>query len=179
MPHRILTADFFNRASPVVAQDLIGKFLVGGVGERQIAHLITEVEAYGGEHDMSSHARVGLTKRNQVMFGPPGHWYVYFIYGRHHCLNIVTEKEGTASAVLIRAVDGICGPGKIGRAYTINMSLYGKKAVPKNKLWIEDRGLRLRNGRLRIKKTPRVNVGGDETAKKKRWRFVLTKLTPR
>lgn len=135
--------------------------------------MITEVEAYTGRGDMSSHAYLGPTKRNKVMFGPPGHWYVYLIYGMYHCLNIVTEAEGTAGAILIRGLEGISGPGRVCRELKIDLGLYGKPSAKSSDMWIEDHGADIKALRFIIKKTPRINVGGSEKFQRRLWRFVL------
>ena len=98
---------FYDRDTILVAQELLGKLLVHQSGG--VAHVgkIVEVEAYLGEHDLAAHSSKGLTERTQTMFGPPGHAYVYFIYGMYHCMNVVTEREGHASAVLLRAVEPV------------------------------------------------------------------------
>ncbi len=98
-----LTRDFFDRSVLDVAPDLLGRTLVRRTGEGLIEVRITEVEAYAGEADPGSHAFRGRTARNSVMFGPPGHTYVYFTYGMWHCLNLVCGPEGHASGVLLRA----------------------------------------------------------------------------
>ncbi|MBH0242897.1 DNA-3-methyladenine glycosylase, partial [Streptomyces cavourensis] len=98
-----LTRDFFDRSVLDVAPDLLGRTLVRRTDEGLIEVRITEVEAYAGEADPGSHAFRGRTARNSVMFGPPGHTYVYFTYGMWHCLNLVCGPEGHASGVLLRA----------------------------------------------------------------------------
>jgi DNA-3-methyladenine glycosylase len=98
-PGRVLPRAFYNRDPRVVAPELLGKLLVRG---HRVARIV-EVEAYYGRHDPASHARNGMTVRNATMFGPPGHWYVYFTYGMHWCANLVCDSEGEAAAVLIRA----------------------------------------------------------------------------
>src|SRR3989344_1010517 len=175
--NRILGPEFFERSTLQVARELLGKYLVRRRGGKTRAFLITEVEAYAGRGDMSSHAANGVTKRNKAMFGHPAHWYVYLIYGMYHCLNIVTESHGTPAAVLIRGVtaikDGessirrevISGPGKVCRELGITTALYGKPATRSSGLWIEDRAGRIQKSGFRIKRTPRINVGGDEKAK--------------
>lgn len=93
-----------------VAPRLLGAVLRHETAEGAVAVRLTEVEAYAGEQDPGSHAYRGLTRRNAVMFGPPGHLYVYFTYGMHHCCNVVVGEAGHASAVLLRAgqvVDGV------------------------------------------------------------------------
>jgi DNA-3-methyladenine glycosylase len=104
---KVLTSEFFARSTVSVARDLLGKVLVrGGCRAR-----IVETEAYLGGRDRASHARFGPGGRSSVMFGPPGRLYVYLVYGMHHCMNVVTEKDGTAGAVLIRAAEGLDGSG--------------------------------------------------------------------
>jgi DNA-3-methyladenine glycosylase len=96
---------FFERTPDAVAHDLVGSWLVLHDGEAETRALIVETEAYGGFEDPASHAFRGPTKRSEIMFGPAGHLYVYLIYGMHWCMNVVTEKSGTPSAVLLRAAE--------------------------------------------------------------------------
>ena len=122
-----LPREFYDRDTVTVARELLGKWLVWeGEGSRKMGRLV-EVEAYLGPHDRAAHSARGLTDRNRVMFGPPGFAYVYMIYGMYYCLNVVTEREGHASAVLIRAlepIEGIAGstrgPGRLCRALGID-----------------------------------------------------------
>lgn len=100
-----LPRSFFVRPVLEVASDLLGAVIVHG----PVAVRLTEVEAYDGANDPASHAYRGLTPRTTVMFGPPGHLYVYFTYGMHHCANLVCGPDGTASAVLLRAGEVIAG----------------------------------------------------------------------
>jgi DNA-3-methyladenine glycosylase len=128
-----LPRSFYDRDTVLVARELLGKILVrvtGGVVRRG---RIVEVEAYLGPHDLAAHSARGLTARTKTMFGPPGHAYVYLIYGMHHCLNVVTEPEGHASAVLLRALEPLenvegrtCGPGLLCRAMGIDRRLDGR-----------------------------------------------------
>lgn len=101
--HR-LTREFFARNTLIVARELIGTRLVRLEQGKRIAGIINETEAYRGEEDLGCHARAGLTPRTSVMYGPPGHAYVYFTYGMHWMLNFVTETEGFPGAVLIRGI---------------------------------------------------------------------------
>ena len=111
-----LTAGFFARDTATVARDLLGKVLVSRAGDTVTGGRIVETEAYLGSHDPGSHAATkGVTARNVVMYGPPGRAYVYFTYGNHHMLNLVTEPEGTAGAVLIRALEPTIGTDEMLR----------------------------------------------------------------
>ncbi len=128
---KLLTRPFFERESVDVAPELLNKLLVvDGVAAR-----IVEVEAYT-EDDPASHCFRGQTKRNEVMFGSPGHLYVYFVYGMHYCVNVVTGSEGNGQAVLLRAVTcaGVDprltnGPAKLCRYLGIDMSMNGAPAT--------------------------------------------------
>lgn len=138
---RVLPRSFYARGAEEVARDLPGMFLV----HEGTAGRIVEVEAYLGLEDRAAHASHGLTERTRVLFGPPGHAYVYFIYGMHECLNLVAEPDGTPGCVLIRAVEPLAGvarmrarrpaartlrdlasgPGKLTQAMGITRALYG------------------------------------------------------
>jgi DNA-3-methyladenine glycosylase len=118
---------FYDRDTIVVAHELLGKWLVHKTDGIERIGKIVEVEAYLGEHDLAAHSSKGRTERTKVMFGPPGHVYVYFIYGMHHCMNVVTERDGHASAVLLRALEPVknisektSGPALLCRALGID-----------------------------------------------------------
>ena len=100
---------FFNLPTLALARALLGKRLVRRWGSHTLIGRIVEVEAYHQDGDRAAHSHGGKTPRNEVMFGPPGHVYVYFIYGMHYCMNVVTEPEGIGAAVLIRAVEPLQG----------------------------------------------------------------------
>ncbi len=102
---RILPRSFYDRPAVEVARELLGKILVHG----RTAGMIVETEAYLGGDDLAAHSARGITNRTRVIFGPPGHAYVYFIYGMHECLNIVAEPAGKAGCVLIRAAQPLVG----------------------------------------------------------------------
>jgi DNA-3-methyladenine glycosylase len=135
---------WFDRSSLLVAPDLLSMRLVHDTPQGRIAGRIVEVEAYLGPEDLAAHSSRGRTARNAVMFGPPGHLYVYLIYGLHNCMNVVCGPDRKPEAVLIRAVaidDGVelaqerrgavpmrrlaAGPGNVGQAFGIDRSLNG------------------------------------------------------
>jgi DNA-3-methyladenine glycosylase len=127
---RKLPRSFYDRDTIVVAKELLGKLLVHSSPGAKCVGKIVEVEAYLGPHDLAAHSARGLTQRTRVMFGPSGHAYVYLIYGMYHCMNVVTERTGHASAVLLRAVEPVqnvagrtCGPGLLCRAMNIDRRL--------------------------------------------------------
>src|SRR5690349_8560991 len=105
----ILPRDFYERPTLQVARGLIGARLVRILEGQKLVGLITETEAYISQKDLACHAKAGLTARTAVMFGEPGHAYVYFTYGNHWMLNVVTERLGFPAAVLIRAIQPITG----------------------------------------------------------------------
>jgi DNA-3-methyladenine glycosylase len=141
-----LSQAFFARGVDVVAQDLLGRYLVRDRGTpTELVLRITEVEAYGGPEDTAAHCRMGRTPRNAPMWGPPGHAYIYLCYGLHQMLNIVTSEEGCAEAVLVRSCEPVSGlavlharrgakktgpvlltgPGKVGAALALDRSFSG------------------------------------------------------
>ncbi len=152
-----LSRSFYARPTLQVAPDLLGKYLVYQSPYGTLSARLVEVEAYIGRHDPACHAFGGRTQRNAVMFGPPGVAYVYFVYGMYHCLNFVTEPEGAAAAVLIRAAEPdrgqdimrrlsprcagmnlLNGPGKICRAFGLTREQNGLDLTG-DRLYVEDR----------------------------------------
>jgi DNA-3-methyladenine glycosylase len=127
---RRLPRAFYDRDTILVARELLGKHLVHLCHGGERVGRIVEVEAYLGPHDLAAHSARGLTERTKVMFGPPGHAYVYMIYGMYYCMNVVTEREGHASAVLLRAAEPVQnvngrtqGPGLLCKAMGIDKRL--------------------------------------------------------
>jgi DNA-3-methyladenine glycosylase len=166
----ILKRKFYARSSVDVAKDLLGKELVHG----ETAGIIVETEAYPGGDDLASHSAHGITDRTRVIFGVPGHAYVYLIYGVYQCLNIVAEPEGRPGCVLIRAIEptrGIeimkqrrpaakrtealaNGPGKLTLALGITRNHYGVD-VTRGPLLVQRQQ---REQPFRIKTTPRIGI---------------------
>jgi len=166
----VLDRDFYARPAIEVARDCLGKILVHG----KTAGRIVETEAYLGVDDRAAHAWRGLTDRTRVIFGPPGHAYIYFIYGMYECLNFVAEPEGQAGCVLIRAVEPLAGipamrrrrptvkriedlasgPGKLTRAMGISRKQNGADLTEGP---LQVRGMR-QDTRFEVEVTPRIGI---------------------
>lgn len=174
---KILRRRYFSHPTLQVARSLLGKYLVRKNGRRMLAGRIVEVEAYIGMEDRACHASKGRTARTDVMFGPAGVAYVYLIYGMHHCFNIVTERAGFPSAVLIRAAEDaetgrlVAGPGRVCRFLEIDRALNRKDLTTGKQLWVEDRGGRI--ARSSIMAGRRIGVDYAGTWAGKPWRFRL------
>jgi DNA-3-methyladenine glycosylase len=113
---KLLRQAFFNRDPRIVSRELLGKLIVRREGRKHLAGRIVEVEAYLGAGDLAAHAAAGHTPRNAVLWGPPGHAYVYFIYGVHYCLNISCLPAGDAGCILIRALEPVSGIADMAKA---------------------------------------------------------------
>jgi DNA-3-methyladenine glycosylase len=166
-----LSRSFFARPCLEVAPELLGLYLVHGAH----AGRIVEVEAYVHEEDQACHARFGRTKRAETLYGPPGHAYVYLIYGMYDCFNVVCEPRDSPAAVLIRALEplpplegGTDGPGKLCRALGINRAHNRADLVSGATVWIERRNRKP----VRVAQTPRIGVDYAGEWAKKPWRFV-------
>jgi DNA-3-methyladenine glycosylase len=177
MPRRILSRAYFRRPTLDVARSLLGKYLVRKNGRRMLAGRIVEVEAYIGTEDRACHASRGRTARTDVMFGPAGVSYVYLVYGMHHCVNIVTQRTGFPSAVLVRAVEDIeagrliDGPGRVCRFLKIDRRLNRADLTTGEVLWVEDRGTRVAPSTVTVGRRIGVDYAGIWA--KKPWRFRL------
>ncbi len=119
---RILPREFYARDAITVARELLGKLLIRRDGRRLLAGRIVEDEAYLGADDPAAHAYAGLTPRNAALFGPPGHAYVYFIYGNHYCLNVSCMRDGLGEGVLFRAIEPLFGIAEMARARGIELA---------------------------------------------------------
>ena len=184
---------FYERDAATVARALLGQRVVRVLDDQRVGGLICETEAYGGADDQASHA-YRRTPRSAIMYGPPGYAYVYFIYGMHFCLNVVTEADGQPGAVLIRAIapdEGIAimrirrgrvsersersdrgltdGPGKLCQALGVARAQNGIDLTASAELFIET-GVAVADDQVEI--TPRIGVRGDEIARGRLWRFV-------
>ncbi len=172
---KVLPLSFFRRAGPLVAREILGKYLVIKVRGRELTLQITDVELYDGPEDRASHAHRGKTERNKVMFARGGVWYPYFVYGMHWLLNIVVGDEDYPAAILIRGVEGINGPARVARAFGVSKKFYGLPTTHTSDIWIEDRGVRIRSSQ--IERLPRIGVhyAGEWTHKPLRFRIAERK----
>lgn len=180
-PHLIrlgprLPRSFYSRATLAVARDLLGRVLVYDGAEGRRAARIVEVEAYLGDTDPASHAFRGPTGRASVMFGRPGVAYVYFIYGMHHCMNVVAHPQGVAGAVLLRGAEplvgfaggprALAGPGRLARGFGLSVAHTGLDLLRPP--------LQLRTGApvagQAVERAPRVGLAASATAARP-WRF--------
>jgi len=154
---RVLHRSYFDRATTEVARDLLGKVLCRRLESGKIIRgRITETEAYDGPEDKASHAHKGVTPRNVVMFGAPGHAYIYLCYGVHWLFNIKTREKGYPAAVLIRGVEGISGPGRLTKHFQINSELNEILLTRVGGLWVEDDGAVVAESAVQM--LPRVGV---------------------
>jgi len=185
----VLKKSFYSRDTLTIARELLGQKLVRIVDGQRLSAVVAETEAYLGAGDSASHASRGRTPRNQVMFGPAGIAYVYFVYGMHYMLNVVTEEKGTPGAVLLRAVvplEGMAhmqklrnrqgknlanGPAKLCQALAIDTAFSGWDLTRGKMLWFEayrdipDSGVRA---------GPRIGIGYAAAADRKAlWRLVV------
>jgi DNA-3-methyladenine glycosylase len=167
-----LPNSFFQREVLAVAPELLGKIIVRKFDDNRIENfVITEVEAYSGNGDLACHASKGKTVRTEVMFREGGLVYVYLIYGMYWMLNIVTGKENDAEAVLIRGIEGISGPGRVGKALQLDKSFYGESLFTSERIWIENAET-VEN----YVTSPRIGINyAGEPWISKPWRFVLVK----
>lgn len=180
-----MNRNFFEQNTVTVAEQLVGCLIARKIHGTTILVRITETEAYRGQDDPASHAFPGITGRNRVMFGTPGHLYVYLSYGIHSCMNVVTEPQGVPGAVLLRAaepVEGLSlirtfrpgipdkhllnGPGKLTKGLSIGLDFNGYDLFPGESA---DLLLLPKNRQVPIKRTERIGIS---KGKEKLWRFV-------
>lgn len=186
-----LERSFFERNPQTVAKELLGCFLVRKTEEGIIRGMIVETEAYGDTNDLASHARFGMTKRNQIMYQDPGLLYIYHIYGIFYLSNLICEKQGTPSAVLLRSceiIDGkklvmqnivrskfvkadeklATGPGKLSIAFGLTKFQNSSDIVTDQEIWIESS-----QGGHDIIETTRVGIAYAKHCAAYAWRYYL------
>lgn len=172
--------EWSSKKTPDLAPQLLGQYLIRKDPQGTIhTYHINEIEIYHGLQDRASHAHRGRTPRNEVMFGPPGHWYVYLCYGVHWLLNLVTGPPEFPAALLIRGVEGISGPGRLTKKLQIDGSLNRQPAHPDSGLWIarSERPL----PRREIVRSPRIGIayaGAHWAQKPWRWQWNPPQKTP-
>ena len=190
MPFPVLSRDFYNRPTLEVAEDLLGCLLVRQLDSgATLAARIVDLEAYIGQEDTACHASKGRTPRTEVMFGEPGHAYVYLIYGLHHLLNLVTEESGRPCGIMLRAVEPVHnlevmrairpvkgqnlsnGPGKLTRALDVDRQLNTWDLCAGQQLWVAPRPEPLMES---VSRGPRVGIDyADQEDREAPWRFWL------
>ena len=183
-----LPRSFYARDTVDVARELLGKLLVRSGPQASVSRIV-EVEAYLGERDQASHARRGPTPRAAIMFGPPGHLYVYLVYGMHHCMNVITEGDGVAGAVLLRAAEPLAagaeapgakassrplvGPGKLCAGLGITRAQNGLDLCAAGTLFVAADPLPPPDVMPRVKRSPRIGVAYAGAWASRKLRFYL------
>ncbi len=178
---KVLGPAFFYRSTLTVAPERLGKYLIRRRNGLESAYRIVETEAYHGATDLACDARAGRTARNAPMWGKPGVAYVYFTYGMHWMLNLVTGPKDFPSAVLIRGVEDdtnsvrvtLNGPAKLTKYLKIDKKLNAKSLTKKSGLWVEDRGVEVKKSE--IQRSPRIGIDYAGAYAHKPWRFMLAK----
>jgi DNA-3-methyladenine glycosylase len=165
-----LKRDFFTMDVLEVAPQLLAKALVIRLKDGDIRrYIISETEAYRGAEDKACHASKGRTPRTEVMYHEGGRLYVYFVYGMHWMLNIVTAGENNPQAVLIRGLENFPGPGRVTKTLGIDRSFYGEDLTTSGRIWIEDQGVK-----PAYKTGTRIGIDyAGEFWKSKPWRYYL------
>lgn len=167
---RILSKEYFLRPATELAPDLLGKLLCRKIEHEVVKLRILETECYFGEEDTACHAHKGRTARTDIMYEAGGNAYVYLCYGIHSLLNITTGEKGHPEAVLIRAVEGSIGPGRLTKRLSIDRELNRLPLIPENGLWLEDDGTK-----LDYTTAPRVGIDyANEEDRTRLWRFITS-----
>jgi DNA-3-methyladenine glycosylase len=195
-----LTRQFYTKSTLKVAKELLGKYIVRKIGKKKLEGMIIETEAYIGPQDKASHAYKGkVTPRNKAEYLIGGHIYIYLVYGMYWQLNISTSKEGKPECVLIRAIEPAIprfkfknqnakckitiqnskllkkmsdGPGKLCRWLKLDGSFYGEDLTKSKRIWLEDRGIKIKPSQIIATKRVGIDYAGPYWANKK-WRFLL------
>lgn len=177
-----LSRKFYTRSTLIVAKDLLGKYLVRKIGKKKLIGKIVETEAYIGPEDRASHAFGGkITDRCKTEYLIGGHIYIYLCYGVYWMLNITTEKAGKPECVLIRALEPLgererleriaSGPGKLCYWLRLNKSFDGKDLTKSKRIWLEDRGIKIKKSDIVAKERIGIDYAGSWA--KKPWRFYI------
>jgi DNA-3-methyladenine glycosylase len=185
---RVLKKSFFDRPALVVARELMGKYLVRNYRGREVALMITEVEAYDGPDDLASHAgrkrysKNSVSGRASIMFGPAGRFYIFLTYGMHWMANVVTGPVGYPAAILFRAGSYrdpktgaevvVNGPARLAKFLKIDGSFNDRPAARATGLWFEDRGVRIPRSRVAASHRVGVAYAGPIWGEKK-WNFKI------
>lgn len=165
-----LRQSFFEADVLELAPALLGKIICRRMPDGKVLHgRITETEAYNGTSDLACHASKGRTSRTEVMYGAGGNIYVYLIYGMYWMLNIVSGGKDSPQAVLIRGVEQISGPGRVGRLLALDKSFYGESLITSDRIWLEDDG-----SEVSYQTTPRIGINyAGEPWISMPWRFII------
>ena len=162
---------FYTQSALEIAPKLLGKYLVRKLPDGKIIRSkICEVEAYVGEEDLACHASKGKTARTKIMYEEGGIWYIYLVYGMYHMLNVVVGKKDDPSAILIRGVENISGPGRLTKQLEIDRLFNSLPISQKAGLWVEDGEIIPKN---KILTTPRIGVSYAGVWAKKPYRFLI------
>ena len=187
---QILTPDFFNRDTKLVAKELLGKVLYRQKNEVVYKAVISETEAYHGVDDLACHCSKGITPRTEIMYGEPGHIYIYLIYGMYHMLNFVTMPKDFPAAVLVRGVQDLRvsynhgesfekvnvktdGPGKLTHQLQIDKSLNQLPLYTKTGLWVVDENIIIPDSNISTDK--RIGIDYAKKWADKPWRYFIKK----
>ena len=188
--HKILTADFFNRDTKLVAKELLGKVLYRQTNNVIFKAVISETEAYHGIDDLACHCSKGITPRTEIMYGKPGHVYIYLIYGMYHMLNFVTMPKDFPAAVLIRGIQNLeisynkeksfekvnaktDGPGKLTRQLQIDKTLNQLLLHTQSGLWVAEENIIITDANIGTGK--RIGVDYAKEWADKPWRYFIKK----
>lgn len=176
MKNKRLKRNFYTQPTLEVAKNLLGKYIVRKIGNKELEGKIIETEAYIGPHDKASHAYKGkITPRNRAEYMIGGHIYIYLVYGMYWQLNISTYEERKPECVLIRALDLgklANGPGKVCRYLKLDKSFYGEDLTKSKRIWLEERGENMKPEQILATSRIGIDYAGPYWSKRK-WRFLL------
>ena len=175
-----LTRGFYTQSTLQAAKELLGKYIVRKIGNKKLVGKIIETEVYIGPQDKASHAFGGkVTPRNRAEYFVGGHIYIYLVYGMYWQMNISTSGEGKPECVLIRAMEpeegeisSANGPGKFCRYLNLDKSFYGKDLTKSKRIWLEDRGEKIKPSQILATKRIGIDYAGPYWSRRK-WRFLI------